>query len=196
MFYDPPGSQNCAEFNKPMYFKFIEQKLEDGMYMSLLDFIYDVRTIFHNVEKSTGFSEYKKLGSRLLLEKFERMIDDGFIINSQIDDEMFKISHFLSKQMKMINTSNAQTHPKDSIPAAGILKEEVDIPSTKQLQAELRILNDPNLIIQAAIFAYEKQKGCVTFGQTVDFHFRKMSNKTKQELHKFIISKLKKIALE
>ncbi|OHS99584.1 hypothetical protein TRFO_33908 [Tritrichomonas foetus] len=195
MFSDPPTSQPSKECQRPLYLNFIKSKLEVGMYDSTREFVFDVRTVFRNVEKSNSCGEYKKLGAKLLFLKFEEMIANGHITQSELDCNLFVISNEIKNLEESIQKPPPNSPKTKEMPASFILHEKVDVPTTKQLQAALRILNEPSLIIQAAIFALEKQKGCVSIGQTIDFHFRIMKSQTKIDLYTFIINKLKEVAV-
>ncbi|OHT03354.1 hypothetical protein TRFO_29275 [Tritrichomonas foetus] len=194
MFNDPPNILDTRQIERPIFFKFIKTKVERGMYNSTGEFVFDVRTLFRNVLISNS-NKFRMAGAKLLSQIFEDLLARGSITNTQQENTILTISHSIDESLLSIPIPQPNHLRSKWMPGAAIFQEKVLIPTNEQLQADLKILHFPNVIVQAAIFASKIQQDSVLFGQSIQFLFSKMNDQTKIELHKFIMKKLREIAV-
>ena len=193
MFDDPLDSLSMSGITRPIYFKYVKMEISHNLYKNVSEFIFDVRSIFRNARKSQSTNEYRIAAAKLLSEEFEELVAKRFITHNKYEINMLKVINALNDNMKIMKVPRT-THRRVNVPKAAVFTERLMAPSNEELQADLNILHYPNLIVQAGIFISKLQKDVVVFGPSILFHFSKMTNETKMELHKYVYKKLREIA--
>lgn len=209
MFASSPLPDHANSVDRPLFFDFIHQKIDQKIYKSTSEFIYDVRTLLRNAQASCNTNIYRISASKMLSDIFERMLNQGYITHINEEERIFQISQAIKEYTK--KSLKWQNKVMDLEPQAcmftqtiNLMKEfgnskgnspPIDIPSPF-LKAEMKALHSIDGIISAAEFVSLKQPECVIIGRSIVFSFNKMTQDTKLELHNLIQKKLREEAIQ
>ena len=193
MFELPPDSETRI----PVYFNFIHEKVENGIYSSKFDFITDVRILFKNAKDSKSGDIFYRTGAALLSEKFENCLSKGYIVQNKNESNLFKMSQFFETKLAQYHPHTKLTHEekiKDE-PAATIIQEGIpEEIKISDISTSFRILKNLQSIISATTHLADLQKNTVTFGNQLSINTPIIEPATQKELYEFLLKLLKEQA--
>ena len=188
LFWDYETYLSDVKSPKPLSFKIVGERLQNGYYKSAYDWVYDMRIVMSSVLRGTSVSDARNAAARQLAMDFEREMSvlSPTLAPHTLDLQFveWELADWLVRSTPPVGVVHEVT---DAPPAAEQFKKDdeegVDI---QRLSDDIRTLCTPAMLLRILAFVHHCQPEALSVGKQMGIVFSIMKESTLHRLREFV----------